>query len=100
MPEASSRIWILKRIIAGYSDYSLDILSLLISKFLLTWHRFAGVKLHGYYCKNWNAMDDMVKKPPVIEKETSYNRMLASTTSVDEYFDELVEQVRQDYSNP
>lgn len=45
-------------------------------------------------------MDDMVKKTPVIEKETSYNRMLASTTSVDEYFDELVEQVRQDYSNP
>ncbi len=27
------------------------------------------------------------------------NRVMASTMSVDEYFDELIEQVREDYAN-
>ncbi len=30
---------------------------------------------------------------------STHERVMASTVSVDEYFDELIEKVRQDYAN-
>ena len=45
------------------------------------------------------------EKPQVLEEPTlAYGispceRVIASTASVDEYFDELIEKVRQDYAN-
>lgn len=34
-----------------------------------------------------------------LQQESSRDRILASTMSVDEYFDELISLVRQDYAN-
>lgn len=31
--------------------------------------------------------------------QSTWERMMASTMSVDEYFDELIDQVREDYAN-
>ena len=35
----------------------------------------------------------------VVEDEVDDNQMMASTVAVDEYFDELIENVRQDNAN-
>jgi len=35
----------------------------------------------------------------VVEDEVDENRVMADTVSVDEYFDELIEKVHQDYAN-
>ena len=34
------------------------------------------------------------------QQDSTRDRILASTMSVDEYFDELISLVRQDYANP
>ena len=45
------------------------------------------------------------EKPHVLEEPaaaygiSARERVMASTVSVDEYFDELIEKVRQDYAN-
>ena len=45
------------------------------------------------------------EKPQVLEEPaaaygiSARERVMASTVSVDEYFDELIEKVRQDYAN-
>ena len=47
---------------------------------------------------------DMAKRNPNVEERPQEgaprrNSVMESTMSVDEYFDELIEQVRQDYEN-
>ena len=34
-----------------------------------------------------------------LKAASTHNRVMASTMSVDEYFDELIDQVREDYAN-
>ena len=36
---------------------------------------------------------------PSVHGETIRDRVLAETISVDEYFDELIDQVKEDYAN-
>ena len=41
----------------------------------------------------------VLEVPAVAYGVSSRERMMTSTVSVDEYFDELIEKVRQDYAN-
>ena len=53
---------------------------------------------------NYKIVDEeprMLKEPAVayVVEVSSRERVIASTVSVDEYFDELIEQVHHDYAN-
>jgi len=41
----------------------------------------------------------VLEEPAVAYGISAPERVMASTVSVDEYFDELIEKVRQDYAN-
>ena len=41
----------------------------------------------------------VLEEPAVAYGVSTRERVIASTVSVDEYFDELIEKVRQDYAN-
>lgn len=58
--------------------------------------------MHSVMAKRDSTNED---KPHVLEEPaaaygiSARERVMASTVSVDEYFDELIEKVRQDYAN-
>lgn len=41
----------------------------------------------------------VLEEPAVAYGISAHERVMSSTVSVDEYFDELIEKVRQDYAN-
>ena len=58
--------------------------------------------MHSIMAKRYSTNE---KKPHVLEEPaaaygiSARERVIASTVSVDEYFDELIEKVRQNYAN-
>lgn len=58
--------------------------------------------MHSVMAKRYLSNED---KPHVLEEPvaaygiSARERVIASTVSVDEYFDELIDKVRQDYAN-
>ena len=63
---------------------------------------FLPMIMHSFMAKRYPVNEE---KPQVLEEQavaygvSARERVMVSTVSVDEYFDELIEKVRQDYAN-
>ena len=58
--------------------------------------------MHSVMAKRYpvkNEKRQVLEEPAVAYGISACERVMASTVSVDEYFDELIEKVRQDYAN-
>ena len=58
--------------------------------------------MHSVMAKRYSTNEDMphvLEEPAVAYGISARERVMASTLSVDEYFDELIDRVRQDYAN-
>lgn len=58
--------------------------------------------MHSVMAKRYPTKEDkplVLEEPAVAYGISTRERVMASTVSVDEYFDELIEKVRQDYEN-
>jgi len=58
--------------------------------------------MHSVMAKRYPVNEEqpqVLEEPAVAYGISAPERVMASTVSVDEYFDELIEKVRQDYAN-
>ena len=58
--------------------------------------------MHSVLAKRYPVKEEqphVLEEPTVAYGVSTRERVIASTVSVDEYFDELIEKVRQDYAN-
>ena len=58
--------------------------------------------MHRVMAKRYSINEDkphLLEEPAVAYGISAREQVMASTVSVDEYFDELIEKVRQDYAN-
>jgi len=58
--------------------------------------------MHSIMAKRYPVKEEqphVLEEPAVAYGISTRERVMASTVSVDEYFDELIEKVRQDYAN-
>lgn len=58
--------------------------------------------MHSVMAKRYPVKEErprVLEEPAVAYGISTFERVISSTVSVDEYFDELIEKVRQDYAN-
>lgn len=58
--------------------------------------------MHSFMAKRYPVNEEkpqVLEEPAVAYGISTCERVMASTMSVDEYFDKLIEKVRQDYAN-